>query len=84
LAVDHVIELRRIHPSGNAAKEAVMKIPSLKQYLRARRAYRDALRELSSYSDHELHDIGIDRADIPEIAHLTARQQQQPSNAAAN
>jgi uncharacterized protein YjiS (DUF1127 family) len=57
---------------------------SLKRYLRARRAYRNVFRELSSYSDHELHDIGIDRADIPEIAHLTSRQQQRFSNGAAN
>jgi uncharacterized protein YjiS (DUF1127 family) len=61
-----------------------MKILSLKRYLRARRAYRNAFRELSSYSDHELHDIGIDRADIPEIAQLTARQQERASNEAAN
>jgi uncharacterized protein YjiS (DUF1127 family) len=61
-----------------------MKMPSLMRFLCARRAYRNAFRELSSYSDHELHDIGIDRADIPEIAHLTARQQQRASDGAAN
>ena len=45
-----------------------MKMLSLARFLRRRRAYRTVLHELSGYSDHELHDIGIDRVDIHEIA----------------
>lgn len=44
--------------------------------LRARRTYWTVVQELSNYSDRELHDIGIDRADIHEIARLASREQQ--------
>jgi uncharacterized protein YjiS (DUF1127 family) len=52
-----------------------MRMFSLTRFLRRRRIYLNALRELSSYSDHELHDIGIDRADIHEIARLASQEQ---------
>ena len=52
-----------------------MKMFSLTRFLRRRRTYRNVLQELSSYSDHELHDIGIDRADIHEIARRTSQEQ---------
>jgi uncharacterized protein YjiS (DUF1127 family) len=32
-------------------------------------------RELSAYTDRELHDIGIDRADIYQIARLASQEQ---------
>lgn len=48
--------------------EPLMKMRSLARFLRRRRTYRTVLLELSGYSDHELHDIGIDRVDIHEIA----------------
>jgi uncharacterized protein YjiS (DUF1127 family) len=51
-----------------------MKILSLTRLLRRRRTYRTILQELWSYSDHELHDIGIDRADIHEIARRTSEE----------
>jgi uncharacterized protein YjiS (DUF1127 family) len=51
-----------------------MKILSLTRLLRRRRTYRTILQELSSYSDHELHDIGSDRADIHEIARRTSEE----------
>jgi len=54
-----------------------MKTFSITRFLRARRAYWSVVQELSHYSDRELHDIGIDRADIHQIAHLAAREQQQ-------
>jgi uncharacterized protein YjiS (DUF1127 family) len=44
--------------------------------LRRCRAYRSLVQELSSYSDHELHDIGIYRADIYEIARRTSQKEQ--------
>lgn len=45
-----------------------------RRYFRARHLYWNTVRELSCYSDRELHDIGIDRADIPTIAKQAASQ----------
>jgi uncharacterized protein YjiS (DUF1127 family) len=53
-----------------------MKLFSLTRFLRARRVYWSVVQELSAYSDRELHDIGILRADIHEIARLASREQQ--------
>ncbi len=53
-----------------------MKLFSLTRFLRERRTYWTVVQELSGYSDRELHDIGIDRADIHEIARLASREQQ--------
>jgi uncharacterized protein YjiS (DUF1127 family) len=43
-----------------------------RRYFHARHVYWSVVRELSAYSDRELHDIGIDRADIEAIAHEAA------------
>ena len=51
-----------------------MKMFSLTRFLRARRAYWSVVQELSAYTDRELHDIGIDRIDIPEIARFASRE----------
>ena len=56
-------------------KETAMKMFSLARFLRARRVYWSVLQELSAYTDRELHDIGIERADIHEIARLASREQ---------
>jgi uncharacterized protein YjiS (DUF1127 family) len=48
----------------------------LTRFLRTRRIYWDTVQELSRYSDRELGDIGINRADIHEIARLAARETQ--------
>jgi uncharacterized protein YjiS (DUF1127 family) len=53
-----------------------MKFLLFARFLRRRRTNRTILLELSSYSDHELHDIGIDRADIYEIARRASYEQQ--------
>jgi uncharacterized protein YjiS (DUF1127 family) len=53
-----------------------MKLFSLMRLLRARRTYWNVVQELSTYSDRELNDIGIARADIHEIARLASREQQ--------
>jgi uncharacterized protein YjiS (DUF1127 family) len=45
------------------------------RFLRVRRVYWTVLQELSAYSDRELQDIGIDRADVPEIARLASREE---------
>jgi uncharacterized protein YjiS (DUF1127 family) len=52
-----------------------MKMPSLRRFLRRRRTYWTALRELSGHSDHELHDIGIHRSDIHAIARQMSEEQ---------
>jgi uncharacterized protein YjiS (DUF1127 family) len=52
-----------------------MKMFSLTRFLRARRVYWSVLQELSAYTDRELQDIGIDRADIHEIARLASREE---------
>jgi uncharacterized protein YjiS (DUF1127 family) len=56
--------------------ETVMRMLSLARFLRRRRIYRNVIQELSGYSDHELHDIGIHRADICEIAWRTSQEHQ--------
>jgi uncharacterized protein YjiS (DUF1127 family) len=56
--------------------EPIMQILSLGRFFRRRRTYRTVLKELSSYSNHELHDIGIDRADIHMIARQMSQEQQ--------
>ena len=53
-----------------------MKMFSLSRFLQERRTYRSVVQELSAYSDRELHDIGIDRADIHEIARLASKDLQ--------
>jgi uncharacterized protein YjiS (DUF1127 family) len=55
--------------------ETVMRMPSLTRFLRRRRTYWTALKELSNMSDHELRDIGIDRADIHAIARQMSEEQ---------
>ena len=50
-------------------------LPSLTRFFRARRAYWSVVRELSEYTDRELRDIGIDRADIHAIARLAAQEE---------
>jgi uncharacterized protein YjiS (DUF1127 family) len=46
----------------------------LRRYWRARNVYWSVVRELSGYTDRELHDLGIDRGDIPGIAEAAAAQ----------
>ena len=65
---DTFIPVRITHPRSNHTKETVVKMSSLTRFLRRRRIYRNVVQELAGYSDQELHDIGIDRVDISEIA----------------
>jgi uncharacterized protein YjiS (DUF1127 family) len=53
-----------------------MILTSLTRFLRTRRVYWNTVQELSRYSDRELNDIGIARADIHEIARLAAQDAQ--------
>ena len=50
-----------------------MSFAFLRRYFHERRVYWDTMRELSTYSDRDLHDIGIDRADIEQIARQAAQ-----------
>jgi uncharacterized protein YjiS (DUF1127 family) len=50
-----------------------MKLSFITRFLEERRRYWNVLHELSTYTDRELHDIGIDRADIHHIARQAAR-----------
>jgi uncharacterized protein YjiS (DUF1127 family) len=50
-------------------------LASLICFFRARRTYWSVVRELSDYTDDELNDIGIDRADIRPIARLASQEQ---------
>jgi uncharacterized protein YjiS (DUF1127 family) len=47
---------------------------NVRRFFRERRAYWSVVQELSAYTDRELHDIGIDRADISHIARVAAKQ----------
>ena len=54
--------------------EQAMKLNFFRRYFHARNVYWNVVRELSYYTDRELHDLGIDRADIPGIAEAAAHQ----------
>jgi uncharacterized protein YjiS (DUF1127 family) len=54
-------------------KETAMKLFSFERFLRARRVYWQVVQELTAYTDRELQDLGIDRADIHDIARQAAR-----------
>lgn len=45
-----------------------MNLSFIARFFRQRAVYWNVMRELSEYTDRELHDIGIDRAEIPRIA----------------
>jgi uncharacterized protein YjiS (DUF1127 family) len=54
--------------------ETPMKFSFFRRYFRARNVYWNVVRELSYYTDRELHDLGIDRGDIPQIAQAAAHE----------
>jgi uncharacterized protein YjiS (DUF1127 family) len=58
---------------GQERGEITMKLTFITRFLQERRRYWHVLHELSTYTDRELQDIGIDRADIPHIARQAAR-----------
>jgi uncharacterized protein YjiS (DUF1127 family) len=45
-----------------------MQFEAIRRYFRERRVYWNTMRELSTYTDRELRDLGIDRADVEHIA----------------
>ncbi len=50
-----------------------MNFSFIRRFFHERRVYWQVIQELSSYTDRELHDLGIDRADIGHIAREAAR-----------
>jgi uncharacterized protein YjiS (DUF1127 family) len=75
---ERVVGLEQSGPKSGGrftAMETAMKKFSFTRFLRARRVYWSVLQELSAYTDRELQDIGIDRADIHQIAILASREQ---------
>ena len=51
-----------------------MSVFNLVRFFRERRTYWNVVHELSGYSDRELNDLGIARAEIRDIARLAARE----------
>jgi len=59
--------------SARMKMETAMNLSLVRRFFRTRQIYWSVIRELSAYTDRELHDIGIDRADIEHIAREAAR-----------
>jgi uncharacterized protein YjiS (DUF1127 family) len=49
----------------------MVSLKMISQKIDAWRRYREAVRELSQFSDHELSDIGVRRCDIEDIVRRT-------------
>lgn len=60
--------------AGEIEMETTMGLNFFRRYFRARNVYWSVVRELSYYTDRELHDIGVDRADIGQIARAAASE----------
>ncbi len=50
-----------------------MNFSFIRRFFRERRVYWSTIQELSTYTDRELQDLGISRADIEHIAREAAR-----------
>ena len=50
-----------------------MNFSFIRRFFKERRVYWTVIHELSSYTDRELTDLGIDRADFDHIAREAAR-----------
>jgi uncharacterized protein YjiS (DUF1127 family) len=59
--------------SAKSELETTMDLSFFRRYFHARHVYWNVVRELSTYSDRELHDLGIDRADIEQIARAASK-----------
>jgi uncharacterized protein YjiS (DUF1127 family) len=55
---------RRTRLSKQERNKEVISLKAISEKLKAWRRHREAVRELSQLSDHELSDIGIGRGDI--------------------
>ena len=66
--------LRSGEQEGGQQEETVKMLFNMMRFFRERRTYWSVVQELSTYTNRELHDIGIDRADIHAIARLAAKE----------
>jgi uncharacterized protein YjiS (DUF1127 family) len=55
-------------PAKTGEEQDVISLKTISEKLKAWRRHREAMRELSQLSDHELSDIGIGRGDIEYVA----------------
>jgi len=62
-----------VQQAAQAVRKGVemITLKMISKKINAWRRYRDAVRELSQFSDHELCDIGIRRCDIEDIVRRT-------------
>jgi uncharacterized protein YjiS (DUF1127 family) len=58
-------------PRGARIGVEMVSLKNISEKIDAWRRYREAVRELSEFSDHELCDIGIRRCDIEDIVRRT-------------
>jgi uncharacterized protein YjiS (DUF1127 family) len=58
-------------PRGDRKGVEMITLKMISEKFNAWRRYRDAVREVSQFSNHELCDIGIRRCDIEDIVRLT-------------
>jgi uncharacterized protein YjiS (DUF1127 family) len=72
--LEHPLCRRQSRRAWRIEMETIMGLTFFRRYFRARNVYWSVVRELSYYTDRELHDIGIDRADIADIARTAAAQ----------
>ena len=68
------LKFRGLSKEGGQSKETAMKLSSFALFLQPLRTYWSAVREFSSYSDSDLYDTGVGRADTHAIVHLASRR----------
>lgn len=64
---------RTARESAPNEMETAMKFSFIRRFFQERRVYWSVIHELSAYTDRELRDLGVDRADIEYIAREAAR-----------
>jgi uncharacterized protein YjiS (DUF1127 family) len=64
----HVAAQQAGSPPKQKRNKKVISLKTISEKLKAWRRHREAMRELSQLSDHELSDIGIGRSDIEYVA----------------
>lgn len=71
---EHSVIAKGVGGHGQTEWSQAMNMNFFRRYFRSRNVYWNVVRELSCYSDRELHDLGIDRADIDGIAAAAAKE----------
>jgi uncharacterized protein YjiS (DUF1127 family) len=68
----HVAVQQADGPPKQERNKKVISLKTISQKLKAWRRHRDAMRELSQLSDHDLSDIGIGRGEIEYVSRRPA------------